>query len=338
MRGRNHPPMTSCGVRRQRGRLCRWTAAIAKASACWPDCRFSRASDIHSRITARRTFILAILYFLSRRARRTIGRRTQGSALRRLLKRMNQQSPRRKRAAAFVHHALLNNEAARFQRRAKALVYCGLLSVDPNHQHRAVAKEIHQPVQRRLKRPKPASSPIDERDIVLTSRTATVARRRSVRKAAPMQLQHQLHALGAGYDDAVLRRAASKRDHRFNNSVARGNLKKGHFTSPVLVRSRLFRRPHPGKNRPPSGRTSFGPHYFVRIAGWFIVVRERLYRDGYVAGGTYSFERVASSVVYEPHKLRVAPRRWGCVAVEPVVVANADVATGLSAGRYLFRS
>jgi hypothetical protein len=136
----------------------------------------------------------------------------------------------------------------------------------------------------------------------------------------------------------VLRRAASKRDHRFNNSVARGNLKKGHFTSPVLVRSRLFRRPHPGKNRPPSGRTSFGPHYFVRIAGWFIVVRERLYRDGYVAGGTYSFERVASSVVYEPHKVRVAPRRWGCVAVEPVVVANADVATGLSAGRYLFRS
>ena len=229
MRGRNHPPMTSCGVRRQRGRLCRWTAAFAKASACWPDCRFSRASDIHSRIMARRTFILAILYFLSRRARRTIAHRTQGSALRRLLKRMNQQSPRRKRTTAFVHHTLLNNEAALFQRRAKALVYCGLLSVDPNHQHRAVAKEIHQPVQRRLKRPKPASSPIDERDIVLTSRTATVARRRSVRKAAPMQLQHQLHALGAGYDDAVLRRAASKRDHRFNNSVASGNLKRGHL-------------------------------------------------------------------------------------------------------------
>ena len=60
VRGRNHPPMTSCGARRQRGKPYRWTAAFAKASACWPDCRFSRASDIHSRIMARRTFVMAI--------------------------------------------------------------------------------------------------------------------------------------------------------------------------------------------------------------------------------------------------------------------------------------
>ena len=62
MRGRSHPMMTSCGVRRLRGRLCRSTAAFAKASACWPDCRFPRASAIHSRMMARRTFGLAIGY------------------------------------------------------------------------------------------------------------------------------------------------------------------------------------------------------------------------------------------------------------------------------------
>jgi hypothetical protein len=60
VRGRSRPMITSCDVRRPRGRLCRWTAAFAKASACWPDCRFSRVSAIHSRIMARRTFCLAI--------------------------------------------------------------------------------------------------------------------------------------------------------------------------------------------------------------------------------------------------------------------------------------
>jgi hypothetical protein len=52
--------ITSCDVRRLRGRLCRWTAAFAKASACWPDCRFPRANVIHSRMMARRSFGLAI--------------------------------------------------------------------------------------------------------------------------------------------------------------------------------------------------------------------------------------------------------------------------------------
>jgi hypothetical protein len=60
VRGRSHPIITSCGVRRLRDRLCRWTAALAKASACSPDCRFWRSSVIHSRMTARRTFGLAI--------------------------------------------------------------------------------------------------------------------------------------------------------------------------------------------------------------------------------------------------------------------------------------
>src|ERR1035437_299449 len=38
-----------------------------------------------------------------------------------------------------------------------------------------------------------------------------------------MQLQHQLEALGTGYDDSVLLRATCKRDHRFNDSIACGS-------------------------------------------------------------------------------------------------------------------
>jgi hypothetical protein len=38
--------------------------------------------------------------------------------------------------------------------------------------------------------------------------------------AAALQLQHQFDALGAGYDDSVLLRAACERDHRFNDAVA----------------------------------------------------------------------------------------------------------------------
>jgi hypothetical protein len=173
----------------------------------------------------RRTFVLAISYFLSRRVRRTIAHRVSGSPLRRLLKRMNLQSPRRKRAAAFVHHTLLNHEAALFQQRAKALVRRRLLSVDPNHQHPRgrQGNSLASPTSPQTLQAC-VVAPIDQRDVVLTSRTAAVARRRSERIAAPMQLQHQLHAPGTGYDDAVLRRAVGKRDHRFNNSVASGNL------------------------------------------------------------------------------------------------------------------
>jgi hypothetical protein len=42
-------------------------------------------------------------------------------ALRRPLKRKDLQSPRRERTSAFVHHILLDNEAAFFQQRAKLL-------------------------------------------------------------------------------------------------------------------------------------------------------------------------------------------------------------------------
>jgi hypothetical protein len=57
--------MTSRGVLRLRGRRCRWSAAVAKTFACWLDRRFSRASNIHSRIMVRRTFDLGMPFLLS---------------------------------------------------------------------------------------------------------------------------------------------------------------------------------------------------------------------------------------------------------------------------------
>ena len=60
MRGRSHLMMMSRGARRLRGSLCRVIACVAKVLACWLDCRFSGASDIHSRMMVRRGFDLAI--------------------------------------------------------------------------------------------------------------------------------------------------------------------------------------------------------------------------------------------------------------------------------------
>src|ERR1700757_840637 len=95
-------------------------------------------------------------------------RRRNDGALRRLLQRIDLRSPRRKRATAFVHDALLDREAALFQGRAKALVRHRFLSVPPTHQDSADAEEIPQPVQGRLELPKRASPPIDKRNVVLT--------------------------------------------------------------------------------------------------------------------------------------------------------------------------
>jgi len=50
MRGRSHAMTASSGARLLRGKLWRCRAAIAKAAACWVDCRSSRASEVHSRI------------------------------------------------------------------------------------------------------------------------------------------------------------------------------------------------------------------------------------------------------------------------------------------------
>jgi hypothetical protein len=212
VRGRSHPMITSCGVRRLRGRVCRWTAAFAKASACWPDCRFPRASAIHSRMMARRTFGLAIWIPFrgadgnppwSEDTRVVQLFRSPDGALRRLLDRIGLRSSRQKRATAFMHGAVHDNEAAFRHRGAKAFVRCWFLCVNPNHQHSARAEEIHQPVHRRLKRVKRASPPIHKRNVVLTGWTAAIARRCRQQISAPVQLQHQFHALRAGYHDAL---------------------------------------------------------------------------------------------------------------------------------------
>jgi hypothetical protein len=111
-----------------------------------------------------------------------------------------------------------------------------------------------------------------------------------------MQLQHQFHALGAGHDDAVPRRATRKRDHRFNNSVASGNLKRRHlhhlfvFALACSAEQILERNIRRAAERPLDRLLR------SQAAGWLIVVRECLNRDEYLAGGTYSFERTASSV------------------------------------------
>ena len=206
--------ITSCGVRRLRGRLCRSTAAFAKASACWPDCRFPRASAIHSRMMARRTFGLAIWIPFrgadgnppwSEDTRVVQLFRSPDGALRRLLDRIGLRSSRQKRATAFMHGAVHDNEAAFRHQGAKAFVRCWFLCVNPNHQHSARAEEIHQPVHRRLKRVKRASPPIHKRNVVLTGWTAAIARRCRQQISTPVQLQHQFHALQAGYHNALAR-------------------------------------------------------------------------------------------------------------------------------------
>ncbi len=150
------------------------------------------------------------------------------TALRRLLDRIGLRSSRQKRATAFMHGVALDNEAAFCHCGAKAFVRCRLLGVNPNHQRSAWAEKIHQPVHRRLKRVKRASPPIHQRNVVLTGWTAAIARRCRQQISAPVQLQHQFHALRAGYHDALARRAARERDHRINNSVASGNLRGRH--------------------------------------------------------------------------------------------------------------
>ncbi len=138
--------ITPCGVRRLRGRLCRWTAAFAKASACWPDCRFPRASAIHSRMIARRTFGLAIwIPFRGADGNPPWSEdtcvvqlfRSPDGALRRLLDRIGLRSSRQKRATAFMYGAVHDNEAAFRHRGAKAFVRYWFLCANPNHQHSA---------------------------------------------------------------------------------------------------------------------------------------------------------------------------------------------------------
>jgi hypothetical protein len=141
-------------------------------------------------------------------------------ALRGFAQRIDFASPRGKGAAAFMHGSCLDDKAAPFQGEAKGFVGRGLLGINPDDQQAGGTQEPHQPIKRYLEGFERAPSPIDQRDIVLTGRMATVCRGCRANIAAAMQLQHQLDALGASYDDSVLLRAACKRDHRFNDSIA----------------------------------------------------------------------------------------------------------------------
>jgi hypothetical protein len=201
--------------------------------------------------------------------------RSPDGALRRLLDRIGLRSSRQKRATAFMHGAVHDNEAAFRYRGAKAFVRCWFLCVNPNHQHSARAEEIQQPVHRRLKRVKRASPPIHKRNVVLTGWTAAIARRCRQQISAPVQLQHQFHALRAGYHDALARRAARERDHRINNSVASGDLRGRHNIT-------CFRSFSPARRGPgPCGDRSLAKRQGFRAVDYSVcrVRRRRVMRD-----------------------------------------------------------
>src|SRR5664279_6102022 len=137
----------------------------------------------------------------------------------------------------------LNDEAAPFQRVPKGFVGCGLLGVNPDDQHTGRTQESHQPVECDLEGLESAPPPIDQRYVVLAGRMAAVRRCCRANIAPTLQLQHELDALGASYDDSVLLRAASKRDHRFNDAIACRSGMRGSHVSPFLVSLALTRLP-----------------------------------------------------------------------------------------------
>ncbi len=221
----------------------------------------------------------------------------QPAALRRLLDRIGLRSSRQKRAAAFMHGVTLDNEAAFCHRGAKAFICCRFLGVNPNHHHSASAEEIHQPVHCRLKRVKRTSSPIHQRNLILAGWTAAIARRRRQQVSAPLQLHHQFHALRAGYQDSLARRAARERDHRIDNSVAGGNLKGRHHIT-------CFRSFSPVRSRPgPHGDRPFAkPQGFCRSLR-LLLCRRRVMRDclthtANIFRSGFNFESAATAILY----------------------------------------
>src|SRR5260370_26161037 len=114
-------------------------------------------------------------------------------AVRGLSDRIVLRSSRQKRATAFMHGAVHDNEAAFRHRGAKAFVRRWFLCVTPNNQHSARAEEIHQPVHRRLERVKRASPPINKRNVVLPGWTADITRRAIQKTSTAVQLHHRIH-------------------------------------------------------------------------------------------------------------------------------------------------
>jgi hypothetical protein len=125
-------------------------------------------------------------------------------------------------AAAFMDRSALNDKSAPFQRKSKGLVGHGFLRIDPDDHSTGRTQEINQPIKRDLQGFERAPPPINQRDVVLSSRPTAVCRGGCTSIAAAMQLQHQLDGFGPGYDDSVLLRAICKGKHRFDDAVARG--------------------------------------------------------------------------------------------------------------------
>ena len=156
--------------------------------------------------------------------------RSPDGGLRRLFDRMGLRSSRQERATTVVHGTAHDNEAAFRHQSAQIFSRCRFLCIDPNHQHGGRAEEISQPIHCRLQRVKRASTPIHERNVVLSGRTAAIARRCRQQISAPLQIHHQFHALRSRYQDALARRAARERDHRINNSVAHSKQRRHNIT------------------------------------------------------------------------------------------------------------
>jgi len=183
--------------------------------------------------------------------------RSPDGGLRRLFDRMGLRSSRQERATTVVHGTAHDNEAAFRHQSAQTFGRCRLLCVDPNHQHSGRAEEIRQPIHCRLQRVKRASTPIHERNVVLSGRTAAIARRCRQQISAPLQIHHQFHALRSRYQDALARRAARERDHRINNSVASGDLRGRHNITRFRSFSPVRRGPGPCGDRSFAKRQGF---------------------------------------------------------------------------------
>jgi hypothetical protein len=122
-----------------------------------------------------------------------------------------------------------------------------------------------------------------------------------------VQLQHQFHALRAGDQDALARRAARERDHWINNSVASGNLRGRHRITCFRSFSPVGRGPEPCGNRSFAKRQGFG-------AVDFPVCRSADGASGEIARLTwanifrtrFNFESAVNLVLYEPHRIAMS--------------------------------
>jgi hypothetical protein len=134
-----------------------------------------------------------------------------------------------------MDRSVLNDKSTPFQREAKDFIGRGLLGVNPYHQEADGVQEIHQPIKRGLESSEGAVPPIDQHNVVLACRMATVGRGSRASIAAAMQFQHQLDAPGTSYDDSVLFRETCKRDHRFKDAIACGSGTRGNHDVTIMV-------------------------------------------------------------------------------------------------------